>query len=95
MSKSEGFTRCSSPIVCGWMVLAVVWDCSRTDGVGRGRYKASTPHVVLVDASLLAERLISLRRSAEKILQHRVYSGCDYALDQVLGVESTNCPCDI
>lgn len=60
-----------------------------------GRYKASTPHAVMVDASLSIERSINLRGSAEKIFQHRVYPGGDHALDQVLGVEPTNCPCDI
>lgn len=59
------------------------------------RYKASTPHAVMVDASLSIERSINLRGSAEKIFQHRVYPGGDHALDQVLGVEPTNCPCDI
>lgn len=82
-------------LVCGWMVLAAVWDCSCTDGIGRDRRKASALHAVLRDASLLVERSIGLRGSAEKILQHRVYSGGDYVLNQVLSVESTNCPRDI
>jgi hypothetical protein len=49
----------------------------------------------MVDASLSIERSIDLRGSAEKIFQHRVYPGGDHALDQVLGVEPINCPCDI
>lgn len=44
---------------------------------------------------IFVDSAINLRGSAEKIFQHRVYPGGDHALDQVLGVEPTNCPCDI
>lgn len=60
-----------------------------------GSVQGEHAHAVMVDASLSIERSINLRGSAEKIFQHRVYPGGDHALDQVLGVEPTNCPCDI